>query len=179
MDDSDGVKFAAAAGANVIRTPGIYRLAKERGFVRAVRPKLDNLRKAGFWLRDEHYRMILERHWRVAQSQFVPDHDPTCSRSPGLRPHLPSLSPRSRSGNSRPMPAACRLQTTASPAPPPAPRPPLLGDAALPMGSLDRPGVRCLLFTGGLCSPVLHRHRRNEVKSPSFPAFTNPSDLVR
>jgi predicted nucleic acid-binding protein len=60
MDDSDGVKFAAAAGANVIRTPGIYRLAKERGFVRAVRPKLDNLRKAAFWLRDEHYRMILE-----------------------------------------------------------------------------------------------------------------------
>ena len=60
MDDSDGVKFAAAAGANVIRTPGIYRLAKERGFVRAVRPKLDNLRRAGFWLRDEHYRMILE-----------------------------------------------------------------------------------------------------------------------
>jgi predicted nucleic acid-binding protein len=35
-------------------------LAKERGFVRAVRPKLDNLRRAGFWLRDEHYRMILE-----------------------------------------------------------------------------------------------------------------------
>ena len=60
MDDSDGVKFAAAAGANVIRTPGIYRLAKERGFVRAVRPKLDKLRRPGFWLRDEHYRMILE-----------------------------------------------------------------------------------------------------------------------
>ena len=60
MDDSDGIKAAAAVGANVIRTPGIYRLAKQRGFVTAVRPKLDDLRKAGFWLRDEHYRMILE-----------------------------------------------------------------------------------------------------------------------
>jgi predicted nucleic acid-binding protein len=60
MDDGDGIKAAAAVGANVIRTPGIYRLAKQRGFVKAVRPKLDDLRKAGFWLRDEHYRMVLE-----------------------------------------------------------------------------------------------------------------------
>ena len=60
MDDSHGIQTAAAVGANVIRTPGIYRLAKERGFVNAVRPKLDDLRKAGFWLRDEHYRMIVE-----------------------------------------------------------------------------------------------------------------------
>ena len=60
MDDGDGIRFAAAAGTNVIRTPGIYRLAKQRRFIAAVRPKLDDLRKAGFWLRDEHYRMILE-----------------------------------------------------------------------------------------------------------------------
>src|ERR1017187_10177011 len=60
MDVGDGIKAAAAVGANVIRTPGIYRLAKERGFVKAVRPKLEDLRKAGFWLRDEHYRMVLE-----------------------------------------------------------------------------------------------------------------------
>lgn len=60
MDDGDGIRFATAAGANVIRTPGIYRLAKQRRLIAAVRPKLDDLRKAGFWLRDEHYRMILE-----------------------------------------------------------------------------------------------------------------------
>jgi len=60
MDDADGIRFAVAAKANVIRTPGIYRLAKQRGFVSAVRPKIDELRRAGFWLRDEHYRMILE-----------------------------------------------------------------------------------------------------------------------
>ena len=60
MDDRDGIRFAAAAGANVIRTPGIYRLAKQRRLIAALRPKLDDLRKAGFWLRDEHYRMILD-----------------------------------------------------------------------------------------------------------------------
>jgi predicted nucleic acid-binding protein len=44
----------------VIRTPGIYRLAKERRFITAIRPELDDLRRAGFWLRDEHYGMILK-----------------------------------------------------------------------------------------------------------------------
>jgi uncharacterized protein len=60
MDDADGIRCALAAGANVIRTPGIYRLAKNRGLIQAVGPKLDELRRAGFWLRDEHYRMILD-----------------------------------------------------------------------------------------------------------------------
>lgn len=60
MDDADGIRFAVAAQVNVIRTPGIYRLAKQQGFVSAVRPKIDELRRAGFWQRDEHYRMILE-----------------------------------------------------------------------------------------------------------------------
>jgi predicted nucleic acid-binding protein len=59
MDDRDGIQVAAASGVNVIRTPGIYRLAKERRLIPAVRPKLDQLRRAGFWLRDEHYRAIL------------------------------------------------------------------------------------------------------------------------
>ena len=59
MDDSDGIRVAAARGTNVIRTPGIYRMAKDRHLISAVGPKLDDLRKAGFWLREEHYRMIL------------------------------------------------------------------------------------------------------------------------
>ena len=59
MDDGDGIRAAVAAGANVIRTPGIYRMAKQRRLLTAVRPKLDELRLAGFWLRDEHYRRIL------------------------------------------------------------------------------------------------------------------------
>jgi predicted nucleic acid-binding protein len=60
MDDRDGIQAAATAGINVIRTLGIYRLAKGRGIFSAVRPKLDELRRAGFWVRDEHYRIILE-----------------------------------------------------------------------------------------------------------------------
>jgi predicted nucleic acid-binding protein len=59
MDDSDAIRVAAARGANIIRTPGIYRMAKDRHLIPAVGPKLDGLRKAGFWLREEHYRMIL------------------------------------------------------------------------------------------------------------------------
>jgi len=59
MDDSDGIRVATARGIHVIRTPGIYRMAKERHLIPAVGPKLDDLRKAGFWLREEHYRMIL------------------------------------------------------------------------------------------------------------------------
>jgi predicted nucleic acid-binding protein len=35
-------------------------MAKQRRLLTAVRPKLDELRRAGFWLRDEHYRRILE-----------------------------------------------------------------------------------------------------------------------
>jgi predicted nucleic acid-binding protein len=60
LDDSDAVRIAANLSVNVLRTPGIYRLAKERGLVSAIRPKLDDLRRAGFWLRDDHYRIILK-----------------------------------------------------------------------------------------------------------------------
>lgn len=59
MDDSDGIQIAVRRQVTVIRTVGIYRLAKQRGIIPAVRPKLDDLRNAGFWLRDEHYLMIL------------------------------------------------------------------------------------------------------------------------
>jgi len=61
LDDQDAVHQAVSLGLNVIRTPGVYRLAKQRGLIGQVRPKLDALRGAGFWLRDEHYRIILER----------------------------------------------------------------------------------------------------------------------
>ena len=38
MDDSDGIRAAAARGTNVIRTPGIYRMAKDRRLIPAVGP---------------------------------------------------------------------------------------------------------------------------------------------
>ncbi|MGI8990219.1 MAG: DUF3368 domain-containing protein [Bryobacteraceae bacterium] len=59
MDDSDAVTTARLLGLNVIRTPGIYRLAKERGRIPSLRAKLDQLRAAGFRLKDTHYQKIL------------------------------------------------------------------------------------------------------------------------
>jgi predicted nucleic acid-binding protein len=61
LDDADAIHSATRLSLNVIRTPGVFRMAKEKGLISAVRPKLDALRKAGFWLRDEHFRLILER----------------------------------------------------------------------------------------------------------------------
>jgi predicted nucleic acid-binding protein len=60
LDDSDAVQRAVRLGLNVIRTAGVYRLAKQKGLIAAVAPKLDALRKAGFWLRDDHYRAVLK-----------------------------------------------------------------------------------------------------------------------
>jgi hypothetical protein len=59
MDDGDAVAIARKLGINVIRTTGIYRLAKQRGLIERLAQKLDELRSAGFWLRDDHYRIIL------------------------------------------------------------------------------------------------------------------------
>jgi predicted nucleic acid-binding protein len=60
LDDSDAGRHAVKLGLNVIRTAGVYRLAKQRGLIAAVAPKLDELRKAGFWLGDDHYRAVLK-----------------------------------------------------------------------------------------------------------------------
>jgi len=60
LDDQAAVSYARGLGVNVLRTPGIYRLAKERGRIEAVKPKLDALLEAGFRLRMEHYQAILE-----------------------------------------------------------------------------------------------------------------------
>src|SRR5712692_1638565 len=48
MDDGDGVHTARSLGLNVIRTPGIYRLAQQRGRITNIREKLDALRAVGF-----------------------------------------------------------------------------------------------------------------------------------
>ena len=60
LDDQAAVSYARDLGITVLRTPGIYRLAKERGRIEAVKPKLDALLVAGFRLRMEHYQAILE-----------------------------------------------------------------------------------------------------------------------
>jgi predicted nucleic acid-binding protein len=60
MDDGDAVEIARRLGVNVILTIGIYRLAKRRALIESLAPKLDQLRSAGFWLREDHYQMILD-----------------------------------------------------------------------------------------------------------------------
>ncbi len=59
-DDQAAVNWARQIGISVLRTPGIYRLAKARGRITAIKPKLDALLKAGFRLRADHYAAIIQ-----------------------------------------------------------------------------------------------------------------------
>lgn len=61
MDDTDGIRCAHGRRLNTLRTTAIYQMAKDRGLIGAVAPKLDQLRSAGFRLRDEHYDLILKK----------------------------------------------------------------------------------------------------------------------
>lgn len=59
MDDQRAVTVARRLGLEVLRTPGLYRLAKARGLIEAVRPRLDRLRQFGFWLSDRDRDRVL------------------------------------------------------------------------------------------------------------------------
>ena len=61
LDDRQGVREAEARTLTVVRTPALYLAAKRAGMIEQVKPKLDSLRISGFRLRDEHYRVILQR----------------------------------------------------------------------------------------------------------------------
>ena len=61
MDDLAGYRHAVGLSINVLRTAAIYRLAKQRGYIPSLASKLDQLRRAGFHLREEHYRLILKK----------------------------------------------------------------------------------------------------------------------
>jgi predicted nucleic acid-binding protein len=61
LDDRQGVREADARGLSVVRTPALYLAAKRAGIIQQVKPKLDSLRASGFRLRDDHYRVILQR----------------------------------------------------------------------------------------------------------------------
>lgn len=61
LDDRQGAREADARGLFVVRTPALYLAAKRAGIIQQVKPKLDSLRASGFRLRDEHYRVILQR----------------------------------------------------------------------------------------------------------------------
>ena len=61
IDDQDGVMAARSHGLEVIPTPALYVRAKEYGVITAVKPKIDGLRRLGFWLRDSDYEEVLRR----------------------------------------------------------------------------------------------------------------------
>ena len=60
MDDERGVQHARVQGLTVVRTPALLIAAKRRGWIEKVKPKLDQLRAAGFRLKESHYALILE-----------------------------------------------------------------------------------------------------------------------
>jgi len=61
LDDQAAVTCARKLGLDVTRTPLIYGEARLRNWVPSLKEKLDDLRSAGFWLSDEHYRLVLSR----------------------------------------------------------------------------------------------------------------------
>jgi len=60
MDERDGRNRARRQGLRSMGVVGVLLLAKERGLIPEVRPRLDALHgKAGFWLSDPVYRQAL------------------------------------------------------------------------------------------------------------------------
>jgi hypothetical protein len=59
LDDRAAVLWARDLGLTVLPTATIYTHAKRRGLIPAVRPKLDQLRQAGFWLKAADHQEIL------------------------------------------------------------------------------------------------------------------------
>ena len=61
LDDGPARRTAFAFRLPVMGTAGVLLLAKERGLVHAVKPRLDILLRAGFFLSDELYQVVLRK----------------------------------------------------------------------------------------------------------------------
>ena len=59
IDDKTGRQEAAARGLRFIGLVGVLREARVRGFIPQLRPLLDGLREAGYYLSDELTRRVL------------------------------------------------------------------------------------------------------------------------
>lgn len=59
IDDKAGRQEAAARGLRFIGLVGVLREARVRGFIPQLRPLLDGLREAGYYLSDELTRRVL------------------------------------------------------------------------------------------------------------------------
>ncbi len=51
VDDHVAVQVSRSLGLEIVRTAAVYVAAKKYGLIETVRPKLDSLRLAGFWLK--------------------------------------------------------------------------------------------------------------------------------
>lgn len=60
MDDKLGRKIAKLRGVNVVGTLRLLVAAKEKGLVNEVKPLIEKLREAGFWINDNVYKAILK-----------------------------------------------------------------------------------------------------------------------
>ena len=60
LDDATARRIAEAEGCRVLGLLGLLIHAKQRGLIPAVRPVLDRIVAAGFYLDDELYRSILK-----------------------------------------------------------------------------------------------------------------------
>jgi len=60
IDDKAGRQEAAARGLRFVGLVGVLREARVRGFIPRLRPLLDRLRGAGYYLSDEQTRQVLE-----------------------------------------------------------------------------------------------------------------------
>ncbi len=59
IDDRAAVRQARKLGLLAVPTPSIYIRAKRRGLIPSVREKLNQLRQAGFWLKEADYDTVL------------------------------------------------------------------------------------------------------------------------
>ena len=59
MDERRAVACARSLGLEVFRTLAIYDYAKRLGVIQKIRPKIDSLRRLGFWLSEKDYEDVL------------------------------------------------------------------------------------------------------------------------
>ena len=58
LDDMLARSAARTGGLNVVGTLGLLRQAKVKGLVTELKPLLDNLKSAGFYMGDEYYEIL-------------------------------------------------------------------------------------------------------------------------
>ena len=60
IDDKLARKIAKLRGFNVVGTLRLLVAAKEKGLVNEVKPLIEKLQKAGFWINDNVYKAVLK-----------------------------------------------------------------------------------------------------------------------